>query len=407
MAKPEAARELEPGMRGLWVGVLVYRWASFAWMSTLAILTRDDLRHPTAALAVIACVGAWNAWFTATSAWERRGPRFVDLGISIALLPFSGWVMAEGTTVSGAPFFATSYPVSSAMTVGVGEGLAAGLAAAGGLSVALVLSRPANGTPLWSLTAQEWAALVNGVVYYLAAGGAAGAVSRVIRRTSRERSSAIEEAARERERSARLAERETLGREIHDSVLQSLALVEKQGRETLQRGSPVPVEEVEALVELVTRQEEALRALLSDPGPPPPDGYVSLRTALLAAAHETEGVPVTVTTTGQVWLPATDAEALAAAVRQALDNAALHAEASRVTVFADAHDGRVEVSVRDDGVGFEYDEALLARDGKIGMARSMKGRVEDLGGTMTVRSTSGVGTEIEFQVPIPEGEADG
>ena len=401
MAEPEAARELEPGMRGLWVGVLVYRWASFVWMSALAVLTRDDLRHSTAALGVIACVGAWNAWFTATSAWERRTPRFVDLGISIALLPFSGWVMSEGTTVSGAPFFATSYPVSSAMTVGVGEGLAAGLAAAGGLSFALVLSRPANGTPLWSLTTEEWAALVNGVVYYLAAGGAAGAVSRVIRSTSRERASAIEEATRERERSARLAERETLGREIHDSVLQSLALVEKRGREALRSGSSVPVEEVEPLVELVTRQEEALRALLSDPEPPPPDGYVSLRTALLAVAHETEGVPVTVTTTSQVWLPAAEVESLAAAVRQALDNAVRHAEASRVTVFADAHAGRVEVSVRDDGVGFAFDEARLARDGKIGMARSMKGRVEELGGTMIVRSTPGVGTEIEFRVPLP------
>ena len=407
MARPDAAPELEPEMRGLWVGVLVYRWASYAWMTVLAITTRDDLRRPVPALAAAAVVGVWNVWFTVTRAWGRRSARFVDLGISVFLLPFSGWVMAEGTASGGAPFFATSYPAASALTMGIGEGLAGGLAGGIALSIALALSRPANGTPLSDLTADQWALLVNGVVYHVSAGGAAGVVSKVIRRSARDRETAVEEAARERERAARLAERETLGREIHDSVLQSLAMIGKRGRELTGAGTPAPPHEVEELVELAARQERALRALLSEPADTPPAGFASLRTALQAAAYAAESIPVTVNMAGHVWLPAAEVEELAAAVRQALDNSAMHAAASRVIVFAETGDGSVVVSVRDDGVGFDYDEARLAREGKIGMLRSMKGRVEDLGGTMTVRTAPGTGTEVEFRVPEAQDGTDG
>jgi signal transduction histidine kinase len=59
----------------------------------------------------------------------------------------------------------------------------------------------------------------------------------------------------------------------------------------------------------------------------------------------------------------------------------------------------VTVSVRDDGVGFVYDEEQLSRDGKAGMLKSMKGRAEELGGRMTVDTRPGKGTEIEFKVP--------
>ena len=394
-------------MHGLWVGVLVYRWASFAWMATLAIATRDDLRRPVPALAAVAAVGLWNAWFTLAKAWDRRSARFVDLGISMCLLPFSGWVMAEGTVSGEAPFFATSYPATAALTVGVGEGFAGGLAAGAGLSLALVFSRLANGISPLAMTTDEWAFLINGAVYYVAAGGSAGVVSRVIRRSAREREEAVEEAARERERAARLAEREALGREIHDSVLQSLALIGKRGRELVAAGTPASTEQIEELVELSARQERALRALLSEPPETPPLGFTSLRTALQAAAYATDGVAVTVAMAGHVWLPATEVEVLAAAVRQALDNAAVHANASRVTVFAGGVDGSVAVSVRDDGIGFVYDEQQLARDGKIGMLRSMKGRVEDLGGTMTVRTAPGSGAEVEFRVPVAQYGADG
>jgi len=399
------APETEPGLRGLWLGILAYRWATFAWMAVLAVATREDLRSPGIALVVLVFVGSWNVWFTVTRGWERSANRWVDLGLSFALLPVSGLVMEEGTTASGAPFFATSYPASAALTVGAGSGLVAGLAAGAALSFGLALSRIFNGLPLAELTSDEWVSMLNGAFYYLAAGGAAGVVRSVLMRSAAERSLAIEDAARQRERAARLAEREALGREIHDSVLQSLAMVEKEGRELTARPM-VRAEEVRALVELAAGQERALRALLTEAPEQPAAGTVSLRTALQAAAFGLDGVPVTITTAGPVWLPAEDVEELNGAVRQALENVAQHAQATRVTIFAEEVDGDVIISVRDDGVGFDYDEERLARAGKLGLLKSMRGRIEALGGQMRVHSAPRLGTEVEFRLPVEEPFAD-
>jgi len=409
MARP-TTQPSEPGMRGLWIGILVYRWCAFAWMTVLAIATRDDLDRPGAALVALGVVFAWCIWFSLTRAWERPLERWIDLALSFALLPYSGWVMAPGATAGSAPFFATSYPASAALTVGAGTGVAGGLSAGLLLSLGLALSRLANGLPLAELSSAEWAALVNGAFYFVAAGGATGVVSSVLRRSARERERAVEEAARERERSARLAEREVLGRQIHDSVLQSLALIDKRGRELATWGSAVPADEVRALIDLASHQEEALRALLNEPPEEPPTGMASLRLALQETARATDGLSVTVTSTGPVWLPAPLAEQVAAAVRQGLDNAVQHARATRATVFVEQVDGEVVVSVRDDGVGFVYDEARFAREGKLGLLHSMKGRIEDLGGSMSVRTAPGRGTEVEFRLPVPipvEGEVDG
>jgi signal transduction histidine kinase len=247
---------------------------------------------------------------------------------------------------------------------------------------------------------------VNGAFYYLSAGGATGVVRRVLVRSAAERARAIEEATRQRERAARLAEREALGREIHDSVLQALALIGKRGKELAARAS-VPGADVGELVELAGREERGLRALLSEPPAEPPIGMVSVRTTLEAAAFGVRGVPVTVSTVGPAWLPADEMECVAAAVRQALENVVQHARASRATVYAETMDGELLISVRDDGVGFEFDEPRFAREGKLGVLKSMKGRIEDLGGTMHVHSSSGRGTEIEFRLGLRGERTDG
>jgi signal transduction histidine kinase len=120
-----------------------------------------------------------------------------------------------------------------------------------------------------------------------------------------------------------------------------------------------------------------------------------------------EGVPVTVTSVGAPLASAAQMHELAGAVREALDNVVRHAGATRATVYAETLDGELVVSVRDDGVGFSYDEQRLAREGKLGLLKSMKGRVEHLGGAMLVHSAAGQGTEIEFRLPITEGRGDG
>jgi len=398
--------EVEPGMRGLWLGVLVYRWATFVWMAAvaLALTVRQDLRLPGLALVAVLVILAWNVWLSLTGGWERTLDRRIDLGLALALLPLSGLVMNE-EAIRNTLFFATSFPATAALTFGAGSGVAGGLFAGAALSLGLVASRAANGLPPGELTGDDWGVLLNGVFYYLSAGGAAGVVRRVLVRSAAERSLAVEEATRQREKAARLAEREALGREIHDSVLQALALVRKRGKELT--GPSVSAEEIHELVELAGRQEQALRVLLNEPHAEPPEGMVSLRTTLEAAAFGVQGVPVSVTTVGPAWLSSTEVKEVQGAVRQALENVAEHANATRATVFAEALDGELVISIRDDGGGFDYDESRLSREGKLGLLKSMKGRIEALGGSMRVHSAPGRGTEVEFRVPVRRGSDDG
>jgi signal transduction histidine kinase len=85
---------------------------------------------------------------------------------------------------------------------------------------------------------------------------------------------------------------------------------------------------------------------------------------------------------------------------------ARHARATRASIFAEEEDGFVVVTVRDDGRGFEFDEASLQASNKVGMLKSMKGRVVDLGGTMAVDSAPGRGTEIEFRIPLTQDQEE-
>ena len=98
---------------------------------------------------------------------------------------------------------------------------------------------------------------------------------------------------------------------------------------------------------------------------------------------------------------------VAAAVHEALDNVVQHANATRATIYAEAIDGELQISIRDDGVGFRYDAGRLAREGKLGLLKSMKGRIEDLGGAVRVDTAPGHGTYVEFRLPIREASRDG
>jgi signal transduction histidine kinase len=387
----------EPELGGLWAGILVYRWIALAWMVILAA-SAGSFRSTAVVWLLLGVTIAWNVWWTVTRGWFSPVARWIDLGVSLALLVLSGLVQEEGGVVSPQPFFATAYPVTAAMSFGAADGPLAGLGAALVLSFGLVLSRPVNGVSLADLDWDRLVGLGNGIVYYLAAGYAIGLVSRAIQRSATQIRAAEGAAAHERERAARFAERESLGRQIHDTVLQALALVTKRAKE-LAAAREVPGREVAGLASLAEEQERALRALIAREPEIPPAGCVALRTVLQAATYGVENLSVTVTTVDPAWLPASFAEELTAAVRQALENVAEHARATRTSVFGERDDGSIVVSVRDDGVGFDYDEERLRAGGKLGVLMSMKGRIEDLGGTMALASTPGKGTQVEFRLP--------
>lgn len=397
--------EAEPGRRGLRQGIVVFRWAALLWTAVLASVV--DLDHPALAWMALGVLAIWNAVVSIRHAWDRAEVRWVDLGLSIALLLTAPAMMREGALAEGGqPFFAVAYPLATVLTWAASKGFVGGVATAAVLFVPLAFSRAINGVGFDRLATSEIVDVATGGIYYLIGGGTVGLFARTIDRAAAELRSANDEAARQGERAARLQEREALAREIHDSVLQALALVRKRGRELTARPS-LPGSDVEELVRVADDQERALRRMLQRRADEPPEGSVPLRTVLEAATYGIQGVPVTVTTVDPMWIRADDVGELSAAVRQALENVAQHASASMATVFAEQEAGQIVVSVRDDGVGFRYDEDRMRRDGKLGLLRSMRGRIEELGGEMHLSSAPGRGTEIEFRLPrlsVPEAE---
>jgi signal transduction histidine kinase len=390
--------EAEPGRRGLWLGILVYRWASFALTVVLAAIV--PLAKPGLTWPVLAVVGIWVAVITWLQAWERPVVRWVDLLVSAGFLLVAP-VLAEPGSLSEQPFLAAAYPLSTVLTWAAASGLVPGLAVAGLLFVPLALSRPLNDLPYSELSAGEIAGVITMGVYYAFGAGTIGLFARTLDRAAVDLGRANEATLREREQAARSREREAMARTLHDSVLQSLALVQRRGRELASR-EQVAGSEVADLVRVVADEEQALRALLRRAPEDAPEGTLPLRTVLQAAAFGISGVAVTVSTVDPVWIRASGAEEVTAAVRQALDNVVQHAHASGVTIFGERDGAEIAISVRDDGVGFVVDEDRIAADGRLGITRSMRGRIEQAGGTMSIASTPGRGTEVEFRIPVDE-----
>ena len=398
---------LEPGAdperyrRTLARGILVFRWVWLLWMVALAISASEEFTIPSLAWASIGAAAAWTAWLTATRHRWTPAALWFDLALCLWLVLASGIVVPDEGVVSGRPFFATGYPLSAALFWGASRGVVGGLAAGLVLGLGHVATRPLNGVAFDSLSATQFQNMTGAVLNYVVAGVAVGIVARVLVKSAEAVAAASEKLMAERERAARLAEREKLARQIHDSVLQSLAYVHKRGRELASR-EPVPADEVAQLSELAAKQEEELRSMILREPEEAPEGSASLRHSLEEVARGIEGVEVTVSSVGPIWLQRLQVEELAAAVRQALENVVRHAQARRASVFAEQESGEVVVSVRDDGVGFVYDEDQLRRNEKAGMLKSMKGRVEELGGRMDVSTGPGRGTEIEFRIPAKD-----
>ncbi len=185
------------------------------------------------------------------------------------------------------------------------------------------------------------------------------------------------------ERAARIREQERadVAAHLHDSVLQTLALIQKRS------GDP---REVAALAR--SQERELRRWLFERPDGP---GGESVRTALERVAAEVEelhGVPIEAVVVGDEPLEGR-LEALVPAAREAMTNAAKFAGSDHVDLYAEIGAERVEVFVRDRGAGFELD--AIPEDRR-GVRDSIVGRVERHGGRVAIRSAPGEGTEVEL-----------
>ncbi|HEX6417375.1 MAG TPA: PspC domain-containing protein [Acidimicrobiales bacterium] len=198
----------------------------------------------------------------------------------------------------------------------------------------------------------------------------------------------------ERRERIRSEERAEMAAHLHDSVLQTLALI--------QRHADAP----QAARSLARRQERELRAWLYEDRHPGAGGAPpTLAAALDGVAGEVEadhgGVEVDVVVVGDCPLDP-GVGALVAAVREAVVNAAKHSGAAEVSVFAEVAGGRVEAYVRDRGRGF--DPAAVDGDRR-GVAHSIVRRMARHGGRARVQSAPGEGTEVSLEVACQPGGA--
>jgi signal transduction histidine kinase len=238
-------------------------------------------------------------------------------------------------------------------------------------------------------------------VLLMLAGVAIGYVVDLARRSE-------ETLARALEIQAATRERERLARDIHDGVLQVLAMVQRRGAEL---GG-----EAEEIGRLAGEQEIALRALIAEGLAPNPSYEAPRRRTQVDAPsdpHEPQdvrallgplaGSRVTVSAPGTpVLLPRRAATEVAAAVGAALDNVRRHVgERAQAWILVEDEPDAVVVSVRDDGPGFDPARRLgeAEAEGRLGVSQSIRGRLRDLGGSAEIFSAAGQGTEVELRVP--------
>jgi signal transduction histidine kinase len=186
---------------------------------------------------------------------------------------------------------------------------------------------------------------------------------------------------------AREDERRRVAAHLHDSVLQTLALVQRQAHDPA------------AVSRLARRQEHELRAWMAGEAEL---GSETLGAALREAVAEVEDdhdAVVELTILGDRRLDR-QTEALAAAAREALRNAARHAPGAPVFVFAQAGPDGAEVFIRDEGPGFELASVPTERRG---VRDSIVGRMAAAGGSAVVESRPGEGTEIALRFGVVEG----
>ncbi|MFG2086258.1 MULTISPECIES: MacS family sensor histidine kinase [unclassified Spirillospora] len=372
----------------LWRAVAVYRGLALVYAGLVIAMNSGGYAHTAAGWAVLGVMAAWTAYAVRAFGDPRRRGRALlgaDLAVAAGCVLATAWVETAENIAAGRPTLPVSWVAAAVLSWAVAGGRRLGVTAALVLAAANLTVHAIAGTAggMGSTT-------FNGIVLLFLAGLVVGHVVRLALEAEARLARAVEleSATRERER---------LARRIHDSVLQVLAMVQRRGGEL---GG-----EAAELGRLAGEQEAALRSLIGTgpavPAPSPGAGAgVDLRPLL--TGHASPSVTVSTPAT-EVLLPGPAAREVEAAVAAALDNVRRHCGAgARAWVLLEDGAGEITVSVRDDGPGMaagRLEEA--AADGRLGVAQSIRGRVADLGGKVTIVSTEAEGTEIELTVPRP------
>jgi len=364
-------------------GLDVFRPLAALYAAGLAWQRHDTMVRPWVAALVI---GVMFAWSIGLLFYRRRTVRVVVIEVTIAAVGILATMLAETPEAIAAGQFTipTIWAAGSVAGGAVVAGVRGGLAAAAVIVVADLVE--VGGHPTQST--------VHNIVLVVLLGGLIG-LAVDLARTGLERE---EQGMLERER---LHERERIARVVHDGVLQSLAYIHR-------RGDEIGGEAVELSV-IAAEQERSLRRFVSGTGAPdaavdPADlrggegAEVDLR--MLLTAHERPDVGVAVPADPVVVDRLVAAE-VDAAVAAALDNVERHAgPGAHAWLLLEGDSDGIELTIRDDGAGADLAELLGAAErGRMGVSASIRGRVEDLGGTVTWSTRPGGGCVVRMTVP--------
>jgi signal transduction histidine kinase len=356
--------------QGILAGLAAYRWAAWAWMGAVLLLSREDLVNAPLAYVL---VGAALALTIAATAAAREAPSIrrplvvAEVACGAALVAADGWVYGRGHAFSVAQSLGVAWPLAGVLSAGVAGGPWTGLGAGLLMGVARAVAVWANG--IRDLDEGRVLSLVTTTVLFAMAGIVAGHVTRLLRRAEREISAA--------------RAREEVARTLHDGVLQTLAVIERRADD--------PV-----LARMAREQGASLREYIAGlHASADPDLAAALRTAG-ARYEDAFGGRVQVIVADDLPAPkAVRARALAGAVGEALTNAGKHGGATTVTVFVEPSDGGVFCSVKDDGDGF--DPAQTSEG--LGISRSIRERLGEVGVRVEIESRVGGPTEVRMWVP--------
>nr|WP_267882960.1 DUF5931 domain-containing protein [Streptomyces bicolor] len=381
----------------LWRALTGYRVLTMVYAIGLFISAYDEVARPWVAIAYFAVLAVWTlATLPRVANAASCTKRFlvVDLTIALAGILLTRLAETPARIDAGAPTLPSIWTAGAVLAFAIKGGWRWAAFASTLVAAANLVHR--SGVPTRDT--------VHMVLLVWIASIAIGYVVEVARASERTlaRALEIEAATRERER---------LARDIHDSVLQVLAMVQR-------RGAVIGGEAAE-LGRMAGEQEVALRTLVSggllpvsrvseDAAdgavvrtvhvPDDTDGPVDLRALLApyASARVSLAEPG-----APVPLIPLAARELAAAVGAALDNVRKHAgEHARAWILVEDEPDSVIVTVRDDGPGIPDGRLAQAEgEGRLGVALSIRGRLRDLGGSAELISVPGQGTEVELKVP--------
>jgi signal transduction histidine kinase len=213
---------------------------------------------------------------------------------------------------------------------------------------------------------------------------------------------------------AMLREREHLARELHDSLGQIFAFVNSQGqaiRRLLNRSDVTTADALTGRLVEVAREADVdiresilgLRVSLSE------HGFFPALASYLASYEKNYGIHAELEGperfAAAAFEPLVEVQLLRI-LQEALTNVRKHASAHCVRIALALEDGCARVTIRDDGQGFDPAEFAGRADGHVGL-QVMRERAEEVGGTLSLRSVPGQGTEVVVRVPVSERGGDG